>query len=118
MLIFTPQAGKLFRSLRSYYQRHYCDLFIHINAGTVSDPMDHATVESLPFRGEELERILNFLISDGYITHKSHGYVLTYKGKYPIQVRTKSAAAFFIKSIAVPIAVSIITTLITLRITS
>lgn len=62
----------------------------------------------------ELPEQLDFLEEQGYITHSSSGYVLTYKGLHPQKIAWGIIWRFLLKSILIPIAVSVATTLIAL----
>lgn len=65
-------------------------------------------------RPDELPEQLAFLEEQGYIAQESAGYILTYKGLHPKKIAWGIIWRFLLKSILIPIVVSVATTLIAL----
>ena len=114
MLIFYPQARMLYNSLFAFYTEYHCDMLIDINAGYVLKPNFHEAKRRLPLRGGELDVTLDFPIEKGYLAFDRRFYFLTYKGRFPKESRMESLLGFLLRSVAVPIIVSICTTIIAL----
>ena len=68
----------------------------------------------------EFDEIIAELIKDGYLELLSDHYsiALTYKGLHPYKIAWEDLKSFLVRSIAVPIVVSAITTVITFYITA
>lgn len=69
--------------------------------------------------GKELDSLIDGLIRDGYLIKIAyHKVQLTDKGLHPYKMKWETIKHFLFHSVAVPIAVSVVTTLITLCITA
>lgn len=68
----------------------------------------------------EFDTIIAELIKNGYLKHlsDSSSIALTYKGLHPYKIAWEDLKSFLVRSIAVPIVVSAITTVITFYITA
>lgn len=66
----------------------------------------------------EINSILKQLESDGYLVFSGTKFSLTQKGLHPYQFQWETLKSFLVKSVLVPILVSLATTLITLCITA
>ncbi len=64
----------------------------------------------------EINSIIKQLVADGYLTYSFNEYhfTLTQRGLHPCQFRWDALKRFLLNSILVPIAVSLLTTLLTL----
>lgn len=62
----------------------------------------------------EIGSLFDYLTETGYLIKTRFGFKLTHKGAHPYAVSFETVKCFLIKSFLVPIAVSIITTLLTL----
>lgn len=84
--------------------------------------LNHDTGERIDCRdnlGKELDALVDGLVRDGYLQKISyHKVQLTDKGLHPYKMQWESFKKFLLHSVAVPIAVSVVTTLITLYITA
>lgn len=79
---------------------------------------------ALKFSADEIERICNHLILEGYASSlrkqytagvgNAYGIVLTEKGKHWVKDRINTLVSFVAKSVLTPIIVSVITTLVTM----
>lgn len=59
-----------------------------------------------------------WLEENGYIIRQQHGFSLTQKGLHPYEIIAENIGMFLLRSVLVPIVLSILTTLITLYIKS
>lgn len=75
------------------------------------------TYDYTKYKGE-INSVIRQLVSDGYLTYTSdeYSFALTQHGLHPYQFQWESFKSFLIRSIIVPIVVSLATTLLTLSI--
>ena len=82
---------------------------------TYEGPSDKSRGIDLSKKWSSVPSTLQYLVDNGYATVKVHRYYkLTHAGYHYTQTIISSVCSFLIKSIGVPIGVSILTTLITL----
>jgi len=85
---------------------------IYVVTGSSREP-DYINAKN-PF---ELSQQLDFLISQEYLSINSHTMNLTYQGLHPYKLSLIELRHFLIKSVLIPIAVALATSLITLLLT-
>lgn len=80
--------------------------------GKLTNPDDNKTISCQQDYGNELSALIDGLIRDGYLVRlDEYRVVLTDKGLHPYKMKWEEIKAFLIKSIFVPIVVSIATSI-------
>lgn len=86
--------------------------------GCLVNPETSQSIDCRNDFGSELEALISGLVRDGYLIQLEEFKVaLTDKGLHPYKFKWEAFKHFLLTSVAIPIAVSVITTLITLCIT-
>ena len=116
--LFAPEPWRLLKCLQAYHKEHHCDLQIDTYYGRVMYPGLFIAADALPYKGNDLKIYADYLVDNGYLKPVDGNYRLTQKGLHPMRMTAQQLFRFLLTSVCVPIAVSIVTTLIALHITS
>lgn len=65
----------------------------------------------------ELSTLISSLLSDGYLTTNQFGLQLTHKGLHPFRVSFEEVKLFLLKSVLIPIVISVLASLATMCLT-
>lgn len=62
----------------------------------------------------ELDSLISVLLTNGYLINTQFGFRLTHKGIHPCRVTLEEIKLFFLKSVIIPVIVSVTTALVTM----
>ncbi len=112
----TIQSSSVLKGLRALSRGDETKLGFLSNTTCICRADDrNATYDYSKYAGE-IHGIISYLAEEGYLCDHGGGYTfsLTHKGLHPYQIRWNVLKGFLFKSVAVPVSVSLITTILTL----
>lgn len=108
----TIQMRYVLRKIRSANMEHF-EFRLYNGRIGYCDRDGRSQALPLPFEDEELETILDELVTNRYVKHEGRVFRITHKGMHPYQFGWDAIKVFVTKSILVPIGVALTTALIT-----
>lgn len=108
------QSRYILKQCRKFPNREFnCNIRLHYLYDV------HETSNTVPIEKykDEADQLLSYLVDIGCLERTQCGYLVTAAGMHSLQISAIKIASFLLRSVIVPVVLSILTSLITLYIT-